>query len=142
PLERTWSSALMILKRNDIEYYEVSDQWFVDVFRSQQSVRRSNYMACIDTWTSVFGADRLQIIWFDDIIERPRTVLQSLARHIGADPSFYEHIPMERLSVPVHTGLKLPIRKQLIGVLQDLHLAQIDILANRFGRDLESWKQW
>jgi len=142
PMERAWSSALMILKRSEIGFHEVSDRWFIDVFRSQQSVRRSNYVACIDTWTSVFPADRLHIIWFDDIVTKPRAVLQALARHIGADASFYDRIATEKLNVPIYAGLKLPVRKQLITVLQDLHLAEIEILAGRFGRDLRNWTEW
>jgi hypothetical protein len=69
-------------------------------------------------------------------------VLQSLATHIGVDSSYYAACPLAELQVAVHKGPQFPIRNRLLGELRRIYLPKIDGLAARFGRDLESWKDW
>jgi hypothetical protein len=142
PMARTWSAALQGLDRAKLHFGEVSDQWFLDYFYSAGSFRRGSYLECIDNWSSVFPQDRLQIIWFDDILSRPNSVLQSLALHIGVDPSYYSACPLADLQIPLHRGSKLPVRSRLLEELRRMYLPQIDRLAARFGRDLSSWSDW
>jgi hypothetical protein len=142
PMARTWSAALQGLDRANLNFGEVSDQWFLDYFQSPGSFRRGNYLECIDNWCSVFPQERLQIIWFDDILSRPNSVLESLALHIGVDPSHYSVCPLAELQVPIHQGSKLPVRSRLLEELRRMYLPQIDRLASRFARDLSSWSNW
>ena len=142
PMARAWSSALMALGRAEMEYAEASDQWFIDHFRSQGSLRRGNYAACIDNWLSEYPLGRLQIVWFDDIIARPRSVLEALAVHIGVEPSHYSSVPAAQLQMPVFAGARFSIRDRLLEVLRELYLPAIAALEIRFGRDLTSWKRW
>jgi hypothetical protein len=142
PMARTWSAALQGLDRAKLKFTDVSDQWFLDYFHSTGSFRRGNYLECIDNWRSVFPQERLQIIWFDDIQSRPNSVLQSLATHIGVDPSYYSACPLAELQVPIHQGSKLPIRSRLLEELRRMYLPKIDELEARFDRDLRSWRDW
>ena len=142
PMARAWSSALMALGRAEMTFGEAGDQWFIDHFRSQGSLRRGNYAACIDNWTSVYPVDRLQIIWFDEILAQPQSVLRALAVHIGAEQSYFSSAPITKLRSPVFAGSKLPVRATLVKVLRELYLPSINVLEVRFGRDLTSWKSW
>ena len=53
PIDRAWSSARMALERAEMTLAEASDQWFVDHFLSQGSLRRGDYESCIRHWRQV-----------------------------------------------------------------------------------------
>jgi hypothetical protein len=142
PMARMWSAALQGLDRAKLKFDETSDQWFLDYFHSNGARRRGNYLECIDNWNSVFPQDRLQIVWFDDIVSRPNSVLQSLATHIGVDPAYYSARPLAELQAAIHEGQKQPIRGRLLEELRSIYLPKIDELAARFDRDIRSWRDW
>lgn len=142
PMARAWSSALMALDRAELEPEEASDQWFLDHFRSKGSLARGDYSRCLDNWLAVFPPDQLHLIWFDDIVHRPREVLVSLAGHIGADPRPFDELAEEELRRPAFEGRRLAIRPSLLSVLQSLYWPQIDDLGRRLSCDLSHWKAW
>jgi hypothetical protein len=111
-----------------MEFDSASDQWFVDYFHSPGSLRRGDYLTCIGNWRSVFPEYQLQIIWFDDILSRPRSVLESLAAHIGINAGFYSARPLTELQAPIHRGRKFAVRSRLRQELHRIYLPKIDEL--------------
>lgn len=85
PMARAWSSALMALGRAELAIDEVSDQWFVDHFKSRGSRQRGNYSRCIRNWLAVFPPENLHVMVLEDMRDNPKAALVRLAEHIGVD---------------------------------------------------------
>ena len=84
--------------------------------------------------------EQIQIIFYDDIVAKPRRVLADLARHIGIDHGFFEALPEEVLARRARPGPGLPPRPSLLPVLHGLYDERINALAKLTGRELESWR--
>lgn len=137
PIERAWSSALMALKRAELEIDEVSDQWFIDHFRSRGSRARGDYEATLRRWRAVFGADAVRLIWYDDIRHRPRQVLQQVCAELGLEsPQSLQETEQRIFAGPGHG-----IRPSLLPELDRLYTDPIKSLAVYLQRDLNHWLQ-
>lgn len=141
PLERAWSSALMALERAEMTLEDASDQWFLDHFRSAGSRRRGAYLDTIVRWRRQFGAGALLVLWFDDIVARPRDVLEALARHLGIDAAPFAAIDAATLAVPVNAGPGSSLPRRLAVPLLEQYRAAIAELEEATGRDLSSWRE-
>jgi len=139
PIERAWSAALMALERAELELGDASDQWFVDHFTSAGSLARGDYLDCLERWWSFFPTDQLRVIFYDDILSDPRTVLVGLADHLGVDGSFYLAPSDADLQIPVRRGPNAEIRSTLVPVLRRLYDEKIAAFADRMGRNLDHW---
>jgi len=140
PIDRAWSSALMALNRAELTMHEASDQWFIDHFRSQGSLCRGDYETCLRNWRSVYPADNILVLLFDDIERRPLAVLQRVAAHIGADPSYFATVPASVLKEIVFQGPAHAIRPPLADVLTEIYAPKIERLEQYLGCDLSHWR--
>lgn len=140
PIDRAWSAARMMIERCEMQVHEASDQWFVDLFHSQGSLKRGDYINCIENWTSVFPKSQLQIILFDDIVKIPRTTLDRVAEHLEITPNFFQGISDEVLNQPVSKSIQASIRPSLLSILHKIYDDQIDQLSQLIDRDLSDWK--
>ena len=121
PVERAWSSARMALSRAEMTLEEASDQWFLDHFRSQGSRMRGDYAHCVATWLEYYPPEQLFIMFYDDIKQRPREVLGTLAEHIGVDRSFYDQLGEGVLQERIFMGEPAPLRPALAEVLEVMY---------------------
>jgi hypothetical protein len=87
PVERAWSSALMALRRAEMEVDEASDQWFLDHFRSRGSLARGDYAACMRRWLQWFPSASLLVVRYEDIDQDPAHVLAEVCGHLGVNPA-------------------------------------------------------
>lgn len=141
PIERAWSSALMELDRTGVTFTEASDAWFADHFRSANSRRRGDYLTCLENWLSVFPPESLHVILFDDIVARPRDVLENLAQHLGVEAGYFDSVSEQHLRQPIFAGPGHRLRPPLAVLLQELYGAQILRLESHTGLDLSHWLQ-
>lgn len=149
PLERAWSAALMALVRAQMLAEEVSDQWFVDHFRSAASRRAGDYSAILERWLAVFPEEQLLPLVRDDIEACPVGILEALADHLSIDPAAFPPASAAELAervVPVLTAdaaLKsqqdLPPRASLVPVLREMYAPEVKRIAKLLGRDLGRW---
>ena len=139
PIERAWSSALMALKRAEMEFDEASDQWFIDHFNSSGSLRRGNYSECLRNWIGIFGREQVLIEWFDNIQKGPVEVLKRCSKHIGVDSSFYDTIPEEEFRSRIFKGAGYPLRQALLTELRRLYYPQIKQLEHDTKVTLQHW---
>jgi len=137
PLERAWSAALMALERAEMTIDEASDQWFIDHFHSAGSLNRGDYQSSIETWRSVFPADQLLILRYEQIKNEPLQLLQQCCRHLGVDPS--RKWAAEALQRRVFAGHGQPLRPSLLPILKNLYHDKIERLADYLGEDLQEW---
>ena len=137
PVERAWSSALMALQRAGMQLDEASDQWFVDHFRSAGSLARGDYAMCIQRWRECFAAEQLLVVRYEDILARPREVLQRCCRHLGVTPPTPEMLA--HCDDVVFAGLGHPLPERLRAVLTRIYRPRIGALGTLLGEDFSSW---
>jgi hypothetical protein len=142
PIARAWSSALMAMTRAEMTLDETSDRWFIDHFNSAGSRHRGDYLRSMETWLSVYPREAFKLIFFDDIVSAPRTVMVELAEHLGIGPGPFLEIGLGDLTTPVFEGAAVDLRPALLDYLRALYTPSIRLLSNSVGRDLNSWIDW
>lgn len=135
PIERAWSSALMALKRAELDIDEASDQWFIDHFRSRGSRARGDYEATLRRWRAVFGNDAVHLIWYDDIARQPLSVLQQVAEYL----QLFLPTQLQQVEEPIFAGPGHRLSPELYHELYALYANQIRGLGRYLQRDLEHW---
>jgi hypothetical protein len=142
PMARAWSSALMAMNRAEMTLEETSDRWFIDHFNSAGSRHRGDYLRCMETWLSVYPREAFRLIFFDDIVSAPRTVMVELTEHLGLEPNAFLEISLNDLTTPVFEGVAVDLRPALLDCLRTLYAPSIQLLGKSVGRDLNSWIDW
>lgn len=149
PIDRAWSHAVMKLAREQgRDVASVSDAEFEDHYRSDFSRARSDYLASIDRWTAVFGADQLLVRSHGQIKDQPRQLLVDVMHHIGAGTEIdWESLPMSQI---IDRGLKgnqdvfgrtstPPIPERHSEMLGDIYADEIKRAAHAFPDLAGSW---
>lgn len=121
PIERAWSSALMALKRAEMEFDEASDQWFIDHFHSAGSMMRGDYERCLKNWLAHFPQNQLLILCNKEIAARPREVVKAAAAHIGVDAGYFDSLPEATLVKKVFANDKAAIHPALVKELEKIY---------------------
>lgn len=142
PIARAWSAAHHDRQKIELMPGEVSHQWYIDHFLSQASRKRGDFLGCLDNWLKVFPKENLQLIFLEDIEEKPKQVLGQLARHLDIDPLHFALQDESALRISVFTGPDLDLPPELLQFLRRIYAAQIEALGERLQRDLNSWLQW
>lgn len=142
PIARAWSAAHHDRQKIELLPDEVSHQWYIDHFLSQASRKRGDFLGCLDNWLKVFPKENLQLIFLDDIEQKPKQVLGQLARHLDIDPLHFTLQNESALRIPVFTGPDLDVPPELLQFLRRIYASQIEALGERLQRDLNSWVQW
>lgn len=139
PIERAWSAALMLVRWGLMYPRELSDAWFLEVFRSGQSQIRGDYAGCLHRWMGQFPRERIAILLYDDVVADPRGVLDRVCAHIGVNPAVVRDWPEAQIAERVHSGDGEPLRESLRQPLRDLYAGRIEAFSRLVGRDLSHW---
>lgn len=142
PIARAWSSALMAMTRAEMTPDDASDRWFIDHFNSAGSRQRGDYLSCMETWLSVYPREAFKLLFFDDIVSAPRTVMVGLAEHLGIEKRPFLELGLPDLTTPVFEGAAVDLRPALLDYLRTLYAPSIQRLSKSVGRDLNSWLDW
>lgn len=140
PIDRAWSSARMALRRAEMQFFEASDQWFIDHFRSQGSMLRGDYATSLKNWMSVYPRERFHLSRYEQIVADPVALANSVLTHIGLK-EYFTSAHREELSRPVFEGSRHALRPRLAEVLLDLYADKIDDLSRFLGSDFSEWKE-
>ena len=138
PIDRAWSSAKMALKRAEMLHEEASDQWFIDHFKSNGSISRGDYEACISNWLIVYPLSQLLVVKYDDIVSDPVKVANDCLKHLGLN-DFFTSVDKDELSKKVFEGDELALRPSLHSTLLEMYKKKILSLSNYLGKDLTGW---
>ena len=125
PIDRAWSSALMALNKVGQKADQTDDQWFLDHFKSEGSIKRGDYESCIRNWLQFFPRKQFLLLQYDEISNRPRELLKQVAGHIGIDASFYDDVTNKVLFKRVREGEKVELRPSLRVALEDMYAEKI-----------------
>ncbi len=144
PIERAWSAALMELARAGLRREEVGDRWFIEVFRSPQSLARGDYEATLRRWGRVFQESQLLLLDYADLLRNPRRLLAEAANHLGVDGGFFDRLPEADLRRKVRPDIGFqasqpPLTEPLADELRRLYADKIASLGRYLGRDLSAW---
>ena len=139
PMDRAWSSALMALQRAQMTLDEASDAWFSDHFHSAASLKRGDYQTCLETWRAVFPVEQLLVLFFEQIVREPETLLNRCFQHLGAAALEPEHLRRQGCREPVFTGPGYPLRPSLKPILHRLYQDKIEKLGVYLNTDLSGW---
>lgn len=78
PLERTWSAALHYLKLNNLELKSLSESEISRLLMESAQSRRSNYLATINNWMSIFPEEQFFFSYLDEVKKHPGELLSSV----------------------------------------------------------------
>lgn len=137
PVDRAWSSALMALQRAELSAGEVSEQWFMEHFRSAGSLGRGDYAECIRRWRRVFPPEQLLLLRYDDIVSRPEQLLHRCCQHLGVAAPGADMLAACRQAV--FAGPQVPIPPQLRAKLVELYRAPVTALEGLLDEDFGAW---
>ncbi len=86
PVERTWSGLRHELARTgaDIDRWSASD--IVGHLAASSHLLRSRYLAHLRRWREVVGSERMVVLYFDDIVDRPEVVIDQFRQAVGLPP--------------------------------------------------------
>jgi hypothetical protein len=119
PVDRNWSHIRMNARK------DATLEDYLRIARYNDVVDRSNYPRIIRTWTRFVPADRFKVVFMDDIVAQPRTVMADLCGFLGLD---YEDSMFTRLDKPVHVGAEQEIPPEVL----DLIKTQLQPIYTRF----------
>lgn len=84
PAERSWSNLKYDARLAGIDVRALSFDERVAHYRSDASLRRSDYPAMVSRWSSRFR--NLKIVFFDDVVSRPAALLDEVLAFLGLSP--------------------------------------------------------
>ena len=139
PIERAWSAALMALQRAQMEIAEASDQWFLDHFYSKASLLRGDYEYCLRHWYSIYPAENLLLLEYEQLKISPNTLLNQCFEHIGVASFNQTQYALLNSNSRVFEGSGDPIRPRLKTELLKIYHPKIRSLEKYLHKDLSHW---
>lgn len=138
PIERAWSHFRYVRDKGRIQ--QSGDPADIKRFMdSSEQELRSNYVRTIDNWTSCFPREQLFIAFYDDVVEGPVGLLNSVFTFLGVNKTEFRGLEGVREKVNVSTRANIP-------PVVELHLAvkyhsMLQELAGRIGGRSQEWLQ-
>lgn len=150
PVERSWSQ--MKLKhelmhevwlrhrttrasRSQLEALGVETQ--LRLVRQERVRRRSDYLAIIDNWTSVYGSAALHIDLYDRLVADPYGYVHDILAHVGANTDWSP--PLDMLAARTHAGTAHEMPPLLEWDLSRRWLEPTRALNQRLGGRVDHW---
>ena len=153
PIERSWSAARRVMPKLGTTIDVISDEQLFDYLRLEWAYRPPNgvalhgdyepgllegrYNRTLDNWLSIFPAEQLLVIFFDDICSKPADVLARVCEHIGADPAF--RWDTGSLETAVNKNPPHPMPDRVRQFLQTQYRPELEALAQRLGGHAKTW---
>ena len=136
PVERAWSAANMRVRLGRAGPGLIYRR---EAYAAPNMMRRADYTGTLRAWRSVFGEESVLVRRYEDITLDPRGFLQACARHIGADPGYYEKLDeaMLRQTGGVATDISIP--PELYEYLRALYRPHVLEIERLLGWDLAAW---
>jgi Sulfotransferase domain len=140
PVERDWSHLRMaLIGETGRSPAEVSVNEYLEFAEGHPRMRGGDYVEIFDRWLGVFDASRLFVGQFEDLVARPRHLLEEVFAHLGL---FGPH-PWDDL--PIHgqflQGVPTPMPPAVRRFLVDKHSGSLAELRPFVGSaPIEQWR--
>ena len=139
PIDRAWSGLRKSVWYQKGESYlqDKDADWIMQHVMRPEVLLRGNYPQAIANWESVFAADQLLYLFFDDVQQNADESLDRLYEFLRlARPA---GVVAQIGSKNVNAAPEKPMPDYVKRALRDHYAAQIETVADRFNRDLSHW---
>lgn len=85
PVSRAWSHFRMQVRRNGLQYEEMSEKDIFNMIGSANYFNRGNYLDNLKRWYSVFEEEKIFIGYLEEVKVNPNALLMKVLMHIGVD---------------------------------------------------------
>jgi hypothetical protein len=105
-----------------------------------QYVARGHYAPLVERYFRELGRERVCVVLFDDLAERPLAVCRELFAFLEVDDAFVPSRPYQRHNRAT-TGGPLRLSRRTVDRLAELYRPGIERLESLLDRDLSAWKK-
>ena len=132
PIERNWSQIRMMSSRKSKE----PGANLLRIAELPEVVQRANYPAIISRWSKFIPADRMLIIFMEDILNKPAELMARVCKFL--DVKFKKEL-FPRLHKPAYVGKQLEMPPEVYGLLRDqLHPVYLE-MSKLYPEDAGKW---
>lgn len=136
PIERAWSHVRLILRTQELDPTRLSREWYLEQLQGRTR-ERGNYPAFLRNWEAHFPAEQLFAGFFEDVVERPQSLLTDVFRHLGVSEEVdWSQFPWRESS---NAARPLAMPDEYRELLTELYGDDIRQLTERFGERTARW---
>jgi len=134
PIERAWSHVRYAWTRDRFD--QIDDIGAVrDFIDSSAQEERSDYLATLDRWTSIYDSAQIHIAFFDDLRDAPERLITDVANFLDISP-----VPMmSSLQESVNKSREKQMPSAIRGYLTKKYEVDLRKLKDRIGDHAASW---
>lgn len=107
PVDRAWSAVNLEFRAGHIEK-PLTDEKALDYALARGAVLRSSYMDTIRRLERIFPAAQLHFCFFDDLCERPTSLIAQMLEFLGVDPGRVSDLILPPAVNSAATGKSIP----------------------------------
>lgn len=133
PTDRVWSHLRMSHRNGNVDL-NGPKQPIMDRINCPAVTSRTMYLETIQNWLSIFPSDQLCIQYYDEIVEEPESVLNTVAKHLGITE--LDHWP--KAKIISNKGQKEHIPEWILDYVNELYREDVRTLVDAWGAP-ESW---
>lgn len=123
PIERDWSAYLMRLRKHQLNYSDVNDDYVYRFFEFDGCRMKGDYLSTLLHWQAHFPKDQLFIGYYEDVKQNARQFLNQIFHFLGVDEvSQWDKYPLDRI---FNKSKKLPIPERFEKYLSDKYAADL-----------------
>ncbi len=141
PVDRAWSHAVMNLCRfTGRSVDEVDDAEFLAHFDSPGSRLRGDYLGALARWEGNMSPDRIRVLFFDEMVDRPEALLDKVFNFLGLD-TYPRYIQDATLRTGVNPGGYCSMPGRIEHHLSSQYFEAMKAMADRLGGPALEWLQ-
>lgn len=140
PLDRAWSHAINRLVGVDkLKFENIKEEQFIKHIDSEDSWLRTDYMRTIRNWERHFPTSQIFYGFYDDIAQRPESLISSIYRFLQVDPgrAVSDNMPRRRVKRQMGGKYEIPINVQIYAA--EKYYGLLTDLSARFGNQTDTW---
>ncbi|MEM7769122.1 MAG: sulfotransferase [Cyanobacteria bacterium P01_E01_bin.6] len=138
PIDRSFSQATKdLIRSKKIKASDVSDDDFIDFFKSDICFRRSDYLDSLKNFRDVFDVDKFLICFFDEIQDNPKALIERICEFIDVAPLQESNIVKGQVNSSTHLVGRMP--EKVARFLIDMYRPSIEQLMNDVGGYSKDW---
>ena len=141
PIDRAWSRAKMVLREpgdDSLDLGRFSERQIRRALAHPSALARSDYITIINNWSRFFPSEQFYICFYDELSHRPREFLEGVFKFLEVRSNVEWDIFPYRV-VPNPT-VRTPIPDEYRRLLERHYCPEIEVLYQRFGTPIESWR--
>lgn len=138
PIDRAWSGLCFGLWHGKgLKADQVSEEELMTRLMSPQLLAKGDHKTNIANWEQYYSADNFKCIFFEDVRDRPRALLEELCQFLEVDPKVLPDDGGEEKRV--NTVPRVDIPEKALAALKEYYQYQRSYLEKKYDRKLDNW---